>query len=81
MDRTVLKTVKHGGGSIMVWGSMIGMGPSLICHIQGKMDQHVYGQILETNASGTFVKYNFNPLQVIFQHDNDPKHTAKSIQS
>jgi hypothetical protein len=52
-DRTVLKTVMHGGGSIMVWGSMTAMGPGLISQIQGKMDQHVYCQILETNVSGT----------------------------
>ncbi len=23
--------------------------------------------------------YHFNPMHVIFQHDNDPKHTAKSV--
>jgi hypothetical protein len=77
----VHKIVKHGRGSIMVWGSMTTMGPGLICQIQGRMDQHVYHQILEKNASGTFAKYNINPLQVIFQHDNDLKYIAKSIKS
>jgi hypothetical protein len=37
MDRTVLKTVMHGGGSIMVWRSMTAMGPGLICQVQGRM--------------------------------------------
>jgi hypothetical protein len=57
------------------------MGPGLICQVEGRMDQHVYCQLLEKNASGTFAKYNINPSQVILQHDNDPKHTAKSIKS
>jgi hypothetical protein len=38
MDRTMLKTIKHGRGSIMVWRSVTAMEPGLICQVQGKMD-------------------------------------------
>jgi hypothetical protein len=50
----------------MVWRSMTTMELGLICQVQGRMDQHIYLQILEKNASGTFAKYNINPSQVIF---------------
>lgn len=76
-NRTVQKTVKHGGGSLMVWGCMSARGPGLICQVEGRMNQHVYREILQRNLYGSFMKFGVNPRSVIFQHDNDPKHTAK----
>ena len=75
---TMQKTIKLGGGSMMVWRCMIARSPSLICRIEGRMNQHVYCAILESKLNGTFLKFGFNSRTVIFQQDNDPKHTAKT---
>jgi len=78
--RNVKQTVKHGGGSLMVWGCMTAQGPGNIHRIQGTMTQHAYKQILETQLLETIQKFDMDASRVIFQHDNDPKHTAKSVQ-
>ena len=69
------KTVKHGGGNILVWGcfSSIGVGPLFL--IDGKMTADYYINILET----TMLPYaeDHLPLKWRFQQDIDPKHTAK----
>ena len=43
------------------------------------MDQHLYKNILEEDLMNTIEYYDLDPEKVIFQHDNDPKHTAKSV--
>jgi len=68
-------TVKHGGGSVMVWGSFGNNMVGDFLQVVGKMNQHHYLSILENHAvpSGTgLIGQGF-----VFQHDNDPKHTAK----
>ena len=37
----VKQTVKHGGGSLMMWGCMTAKGTGFMCKIDGKMDQHL----------------------------------------
>lgn len=72
------KTLKHGGGNVMVWGcfSINGVGP--LRPINGIMDRFLYKDILEETmlpyAHECFGENNF-----IFQQDNDPKHTAKVV--
>ena len=78
--RQVKETVKHGGGSVMVWGCMTWCGPGFICKIDGATDQYLYKEIFEDDLIKTIEWYGLNPHQVIFQHDNDPKHRAKSVQ-
>lgn len=72
-------TLKHGGGSILLWGcfSWHGVGP--IHRIQGIMDQNGYKNILE-NVMLPFAEENLSVLWK-FQQDNDPKHRARSVQS
>ena len=43
----ISQTVKHGGGSIMIWGCMTAFGPGYMCQIMGAMDKEVYISILE----------------------------------
>uniref|UniRef100_A0A3B5QR67 Tc1-like transposase DDE domain-containing protein n=1 Tax=Xiphophorus maculatus TaxID=8083 RepID=A0A3B5QR67_XIPMA len=70
-----LKTIKHGGASIMIWGcfSYYGVGP--IHRIQGIMDQFQYIRILE-EVMLPYAEEEM-PLRWTFQQDNDPKHTSK----
>lgn len=77
--RYQLPTVKHGGGNVMVWGcfSRDGIGP--IHRIQGIMDQEIYMGIMK-NVMLPYAKDKM-PRGWIFQQDNDPKHTAKSVQN
>ena len=45
--RYTLKTVKHGGGNVIVWGSFSWCGVGRLHRIQGTIDQHMYKEILE----------------------------------
>ena len=41
------------------------------------MDKELYTQILEEELQQTLDHYGLTPAEVIFQQDNDPKHTSK----
>lgn len=77
--RYTLKTVKHGGGSVMVWAAMSWYGVGPIVRIDTKMDQHVYKKILIDHMEPYFDDN--MPLSSIFMHDNDPKHTSKLVKN
>ena len=67
---------KHGGGSIMLWGCFCWKGPGYLAKIDGKMDSELYTQLLDDELVKTFEFYDYTEDTVIFQHDNDPKHTV-----
>uniref|UniRef100_A0A8R1I6P1 Tc1-like transposase DDE domain-containing protein n=1 Tax=Caenorhabditis japonica TaxID=281687 RepID=A0A8R1I6P1_CAEJA len=71
------RTVKHGGGSVMVWGcfSDTSMGP--LKRIVGTMDRYVYEDILK-NKMQPWARTNLGRSWV-FQQDNDPKHTSGHV--
>lgn len=73
----VSKTIKHGGGSVMLWScfSSYGMGP--IYQIEGIMDRFKYREILE-NIMLPYAEWEM-PLRFVFQQDNDPKHKSKIV--
>ena len=75
--RYTLKTVKDGGGNVIVWGSFSWCGVGPLHRIQGTIDQHMYKEILE-NVMFPYAEENLR-LVWKFQQDNDPKHTAKSV--
>lgn len=75
----VKQTVKHGGSSIMIWGCITYDGPGYVTKIDNTMDKVLYQKILEEDLALTMDWYDYNPRKVIFQHDNDPKHTAKTV--
>lgn len=45
--KNVIRTVKHGGGNMLVWGCMSASGVGNLVFIDGKMDQHLYIDILK----------------------------------
>ena len=65
----------------MVWGCMTWDGAGLACKIDGKMDADLYCKILEDELQGTLEYYDKSPSDIIFQQDNDSKHTNKKAQT
>jgi len=81
-DRIIQPTVKFGGDSIMVWGSMAWPGVGALVKIVGTMDSQQYVDILENALLPTIERVSSEPElpprnHLIFQQDNDPKHTSK----
>jgi transposase len=79
-DCMVKSTLKYGGGSIMLWGCMLWEGAGYATRIEGKMDAELYTAILEDELQQTLDYYGKTPQDIIFQQDNDPKHTSKRAQ-
>jgi len=80
-ENTVRQTVKHGGGSIMVWGCICknGVGPLVL--IDGIMRKEQYLKILQENLGGVIGKMGLAAEKCIFQQDNDPKHTSHLVKN
>ena len=74
--QNVKKTVKHGRGSIMVWGCVTEHGPGQLHRVEGQMNAVQYCQILEESLLGILSNYNLTPDSIIFQQDGDPKHAS-----
>ena len=52
-------------------------GVGFTCRIEGTMDGELYTTILGDELMKTIDWYGKNPSDIIFQQDNDPKHTCK----
>lgn len=76
--KNLLPTVKHGGGSIMVWGCFNHKGVGNLHVIEGIMTKEVYLDLLQTNLIASKKKLRLKN-DFIFQQDGDPKHTAKIV--
>lgn len=76
--QNVNPTVKHGGGSVMVWGCMAANGVGKLRFIDGTMDKAMYIDILKDSFLPSVqildLEGNF-----IFVQDNDPKHSSKLV--
>ncbi len=71
---SVLPTVKHGGGSVMVWGCMSAAGTGELQFIEGTMNANMYCDILKPSMIPSLRRLG---RRAVFQNDNDPKHTSK----
>ena len=72
--------MKHDGGLVMIWRCMTAFGPGALYKIEGRMDKHVYKFNLYSFLwSSATQNYNLDPSRLIFQEDNDPKHTSKIV--
>ncbi len=72
-----IPTVKHGGGSVMVWGCFAASGPEWLAIIDGTMNSALYQNILKENVQPSVCDLKLKRTWVM-QQDNDPKHTSKS---
>ncbi len=48
--KSIIPTVKHGGGSVMVWGCFAASGPGRLAIIYGTMNSALYQKILKENV-------------------------------
>ncbi len=69
-------TVKHSGGSIMLWGCFSAAGTGRLVAIERKMNEAKYRDILDENLLQSAQDLRLG-RRFTFQQDNDPKHTAK----
>ena len=76
-EHHVRGTVKFGGGSLMMWGCMTAQGVGYACRINGGLDGKLYTHILEDEFLATLDYYKLEKDKIIFQQDNDPKHTSR----
>ncbi|KAK3554037.1 hypothetical protein QTP70_019150 [Hemibagrus guttatus] len=75
--KNTIPTVKHGGGNIMLWSCFSAKGPGRLIRVKERMNGAMYREILSKNllpsARALKMKRGW-----VFQHDNDPKHTAQA---
>jgi hypothetical protein len=76
LDHHFQPTVKHGGGSIFLWGCMTAKGIGYLTKIDNGLDTRLYVRILNGELMDTLQWYDLEKHEIVFQHDNDPKHTA-----
>lgn len=72
-------TLKHDK-KINVWGCFSATAVGHLHRVRGNLDQHQYRQILIKHMIPS-AKALFGGTKWTFQHDNDPKHTAKSVKN
>ncbi len=67
--KCMVPTVKHGGGSVLMWGCMSAAGVGEL------MNSQMYCSILKEKMLPSLRALG---RRALFQHDNDPKHTSKA---
>lgn len=75
LDKNIQKTVKHGGGNIMVWGCFSWAAVGNLVTVDGRMTADAYIDIISENLEESLIKCGLEN-KFIFQQDNDPKHKA-----
>ena len=77
--KCTVPTVKHSGGGVMVCGCFARNGVRILCFIEGIMDRFLYREILlQENLMKSVRKLGLEK-RFVFQHDNDPNHTAEVV--
>ena len=80
-SRLVDGTFKFGGGGLMIWGCMGWDGVGYASKIDVKMDAKLYVSILEDELQRSLRYWGKTTEEVVFQQDNDPKHTSKKAKA
>lgn len=78
LPECIIPTVKHGGGTIMIWGCMTAQGVGEVCVCEGRMNSTRYIQMLEEVLEPSVVRF-FDSVSgdYFFQQDNAPCHKAR----
>ena len=76
-EKNTLPTVKHGEGSIMLWGCFASTCTGKLKCVKGTMNSLLYQEILEENVMESVTNLRLG-RRWTFQQDNDPKHASKS---
>ncbi len=71
----MVPTVKHGGGSVLMWGCMNTAGIGELHFIDGIMNSQMYCSIRKEKMLPSLRALG---RRALFQQDNDPKHTSKA---
>ncbi len=74
-EKCMVPPVKHGGGSVLMWGCMSAAGVGELLFIDGIMNSQMYCSILKEKMLPSLRALG---RLALFQHDNDPKHTSKA---
>ena len=75
----VTPTVKHGGGSVMIWGYFAGSRVADLHRVTGTLNQKGYHSSLQHHAIPSGLR--LVDQGFILQQDNDPKHTSRLYQN
>ena len=75
--KNTIPTVKHGGGNLMFWMYISANRTGRLHRIEGRMNGVMYREILGDNLLPSVRALKMGRGWV-FQHYNDPKHTAKA---
>jgi hypothetical protein len=75
--RHVQPTVKFGGESLMIWDCFTTHGVGNMCQIEEGIDAKPYTEILDDFVFPTIDHYGMDRERLMFQQDNDPKHTSR----
>ena len=74
-----ISTVKHGDGSIMLWGYFSEARTGRLVRLEGKMKGAMYSEFFDENLLQSAQDLRLGRRST-FQQDNNPKHTAKTTQ-
>jgi hypothetical protein len=61
----------------MVWSCFTVKGVGYITRIDGGLNAELYVNILQDELMETLNEYGYKKENIMFQHDNDPKHTSR----
>lgn len=74
----IAPTVKHGGGSVMIWGCMSASGVGEVFVCDGRMNSERYISMLDEVFEASVLKlFDGNEAEYLFQQDNAPCHKSR----